>query len=1146
MCGIIAVLRRRGQRQPPAAAALLQHVAVAASHLTSPLTTAGLQQAATALAELNRLLGGVPGLSTLLQARELARALADRLQVLHQRVAEHERGLDTQAGHEAADATIEQHNAALVALKDSLWAVLRDRLPHAAAVAELAGGKLPNQGAAAAWSAVQTALSALDRLEVRGRDSAGIAILVTGVNLADANLRRLLQGRSDDALFQNGSVRVADGCLNFVYKHAAEIGELGDNVRALRTSMQRDPLLQAALQQDTAEALVLGHTRWASVGIISEPNAHPLNQEEIGHATNPYVLGALNGDVDNHLELVTRHGLQLQEAITTDAKVIPVLVGRELATGQPLPEAFRRTVATFDGSVAIAAAAANAPDCLALALRGSGQALYVGLTEDGFVVASEPYGVIEDCSHYLRMDGETPGNPANAAASRGQVVLLTRQHAGEIAGIQRMAYDGTPLPVANKHLTRAAVTTRDIDRGDFRHFLAKEIHQAPGSLQKTLRGRIVTVGQRLQVALPPAALPDATVQALRAGAFRRILVIGQGTAAVAGQAVAAAIEAALRPLRLPVQALPATELSGFGLTEDMRDTLVIAISQSGTTTDTNRTVDLARQRGSTVLAIVNRRGSDLCDKADGVLFTSDGRDVEMSVASTKAFYAQCAAGQLLALALARAAGCADDANEHELLLALQTLPEAMRAVLAQDAAITAIARAHAPQRRYWALVGNGKNRIAAAEIRIKLSELCYKSIACDATEDKKHIDLSSEPLILCCAAGLTGSTADDVAKEVAIFKAHKACPIVIATTGEARFGAAAAVIEVPAVHPALAFVMSTMAGHLFGYRCALAIDELALPLRRMRGAIETVFAHGNPGKDALALVRPHLLPHWTAFRQDLLAGRHDGALEARTAARLTSLCNYALGLLPLDAYTVEFGEQGAPGRVIDALTEELTDAIDQLTRPVDAIKHQAKTVTVGISRNDEALLLVPLVRAAMEAGVERERLGYRDLRTLAGLDVGVDEVLGSTRYRIVGDLDTGNAQIQVIDQRGIAQGLRSRTADNPLLRGTKHLVAMERQCLVAKGRSDERTVLLVPEVERNRTVGLLLLHVRLVPQLDKASLRSMLGSYRNRFAALADAVTETEPSFDEDLLATMPVVDLLCEPVYSLADRFRQGSLQGN
>ncbi len=100
----------------------------------------------------------------------------------------------------------------------------------------------------------------------------------------------------------------------------------------------------------------------------------------------------------------------------------------------------------------------------------------------------------------------------------------------------------------------------------------------------------------------------------------------------------------------------ATELSGFGLRDDMRDTLVIAISQSGTTTDTNRTVDVARDRGAFVVAIVNRRNSDLVDKSDGVLFTSDGRDVEMSVASTKAFYAQIAAGALLAVAIADGLG----------------------------------------------------------------------------------------------------------------------------------------------------------------------------------------------------------------------------------------------------------------------------------------------------------------------------------------------------------------------------------------------------------------------------------------------------------------------------------------------------------
>src|SRR5581483_11061253 len=92
------------------------------------------------------------------------------------------------------------------------------------------------------------------------------------------------------------------------------------------------------------------------------------------------------------------------------------------------------------------------------------------------------------------------------------------------------------------------------------------------------------------------------------------------------------------------------------LRPDMHDTLVVAISQSGTTTDTNSTVDLVSSRGACVIAIVNRRNSDLTDKADGVLYTSDGRDVEMSVASTKALYAQIAAGYLLAAHLAQIVG----------------------------------------------------------------------------------------------------------------------------------------------------------------------------------------------------------------------------------------------------------------------------------------------------------------------------------------------------------------------------------------------------------------------------------------------------------------------------------------------------------
>ena len=591
---------------------------------------------------------------------------------------------------------------------------------------------------------------------------------------------------------------------------------------------------------------MLGHTRWASVGIISEANAHPLNQEELDGDDRPYVVGALNGDVDNYADLKALERLQVPAEITTDAKVIPALVARRMAGGATVEDAFRATVCELAGSMGIAAQAAAAPDRLLLSLRGSGQALYVGMVEDAFVVASEPYGLVEETSTYLRMDGETPADPTRASATRGQVVVLDAAHAGTFEGIHRLAFDGTPLPVTAGELQHAEITTRDIDRGAFPHFLLKEISEAPASFRKTLRGKVVERDGRLAVALGPETLPDALRARLRNGDIRRVAVIGQGTAAIAGQSLAAVLST-FADAELRADAVVATELSGFQLRDDMSDTLVVAISQSGTTTDTNRTSDLARARGAAVVSIVNRRNSDLVDKSDGVLYTSDGRDVEMAVPSTKAFYAQIAAGCLLAVAIADEVTTPDPIAVHELLDALRSLPDAMTRVLDQQTAIAEIAQRHAVSRRYWAVVGNGRNRIAAAEVRVKASELCYKSISFDATEDKKHIDLSAEPLVLVCAAGLQGSNADDVAKEIAIYRAHRAAPIVIANEGDGRFGAALEVIPVPIVHADMAFVLSAMAGHLFGYEAALAIDASARPLREARAAVQAAVSGAGDG-----------------------------------------------------------------------------------------------------------------------------------------------------------------------------------------------------------------------------------------------------------------------------------------------------------
>jgi glucosamine--fructose-6-phosphate aminotransferase (isomerizing) len=575
----------------------------------------------------------------------------------------------------------------------------------------------------------------------------------------------------------------------------------------------------------------------------------------------------------------------------------------------------------------------------------------------------------------------------------------------------------------------------------------------------------------------------------------------------------------------------------------MTDTLIVAISQSGTTTDTNRTVDLARARGARVLAIVNRRNSDLTDKSDGVLYTSDGRDVEMSVASTKALYAQLAAGFMLAAAIAEIVGGTVDLD---LLTALRSLPDAMEEVVARRADIGEIAQQLAPSRRYWAIVGNGANRIAASELRIKLSELCYKSIACDSTEDKKHIDLSSEPLILVCAAGLEGSTADDVAKEVAIFRAHKATPIVIATEGEERFSAAVQAIKVPVVHPQLAFVLSTRAGHLFGYEAALAIDAQARPLREARGAIEVaISAPGAGGLRAdgdrlLRRLRPTFETVAARFFDGLRAGAYDGHLEASTAVRLASLFRYALAITPLDAYQMEYGRIGTPAVVVDDLMVALTRGIEELTRPIDAIKHQAKTVTVGISRSDETLLQVPLAMAVMAAGAPRDALSYKTLRTLAHLDPAVEEVTGWIRYRIEGDPTTDDeVSVSVVDRGGIAAEIPSRIERDPVLRGTKHTVAIERELLVFRGRRDGRTLIAIPETKDNHCTGITQLHVRFEDRLSTAAARGVLQGYRNRYAALKDAVTETEPSFREDLLGELSVVDLLTSPVHVLADLWR-------
>ena len=1078
MCGIVAVLSRPPSRRAPSPSEILGLLA-------------GDAAGADAARQVVSRLAGPAGLTSLVRDAGL------RAEVV---------------------AAAGRLGAGDAALADAIWSIREDRLATAAAVADLLGADAPEatEEVVAGWWAIQVALSALDRLEVRGRDSAGVAVMVTSTDPPDGP-----RGASDP-LGRSGCRWRDAGATVHLHKTAVEVGELGDNTRVLRAALAGDDALRAALARPGARCAVLAHTRWASVGLITEPNAHPV--ASLSADGEPWVLAAVNGDIDNYGAIVGRFDLSYPAAVTTDARVAPGLARRLRFSGRSDRAAFAAAVASFEGSHAIVSLSSDNPGNLLLARRGSGQALYVGLAPDAFVVASEPYGLVEQTGDYLRFDGADA-----AGSSNGEIVRLEAAAAGERSGVARWSYDGAELPLPAA--TRAEITTRDIDRRGYPHFLLKEISESPESFAKTLAGRLAGDPDNRSVVLD-GVLP--TGRELP----RRIVVIGQGTAAVAARAVAEIIGTELAGAGVEVVSRLASELSGFDLRDDMSDHLVVAISQSGTTTDTNRTVSLVQARGAWVTGVVNRRESDLAARADGVLYTSDGRDVEMSVASTKAFYAQVAAGFLLACAIADLYGvAADPARRSELLGALERLPEAMAEVLAARPRIADIAQRLAPSRRHWATVGNGRNRLAAEEVRIKLSELCYRSVACDITEDKKHVDLSAEPLTLVCAAGLDRSTADDVAKEVAIYAAHRGAPVTFTDDAELARGAGEAVL-LPAVQADVAFVLATMAGHLFGYEAALAIDACAEPLRHTRGAIEAALDAEPDGAvvDAeamLASLAPEITAGAEQFGRRLRDGGYDGHLPAATALRLDALFRYALGVLPLAAFELDFGEMGTPAGVLERLLAALSEAIEELTRPVDAIRHQAKTVTVGISRSEEALLRVPLTEAVQAAGAEAERLSYDTLSALAGLDRAVSRVTGHIRYAIHGE------RIEIADLSGLAARFESRVGRDPTLRGTKRQVSRERRLLLTRGLRDGRLILLVPEIKGGDTVGLVLLHVDLHERLEPAVAADVLGRYRDRLSRLRYAVTETEASFDEALLAEVSTEDLLVGDLAAVAARWR-------
>ncbi len=1066
-----------------------------------------------------------------------------------------------QAKPELSPRAMEVSSLRIEKLKDIYWCLKKEVMDNIAAIKSLALDLPRTPEGMVVFKRINAVLNSIDRLEVRGRDSAGISVMFTLDTPEFENFRRrvateglsdILKQRTNHTILSNNSINIHHtACrkkdrvsISFVYKFAAEVGALGDNAAFIRSQIRNDLVFQLLMEFCVASNSISAHTRWASVGDITEANCHPVDNTPTDREieTSGTIHVCLNGDIDNYLELKTEYEARhdkIHPDINTDTKLIPLQIQHYLKQGADIEEAFRMAVSDFEGSHAISMHTDLAPGKIFLAQKGSGQAIFVGIASDHYMAASELYGIVEETPNFIKLNG----------TDKGQIAILDQNSSGGVQGIRSFYYNGDSIALQEQDLQTSQITSRDIDRQEFSHYFLKEICEAPESVEKTLENKFTQnpATHLFKIRLGEQVMPRIIQEELAAGKLQKIYFIGQGTAGVAAQGCADLLTWYLGDRHIDIRALKSSELSGFCIVEGddpataMANTLVIAISQSGTTTDTNRTVDMIRSCGARTLAIVNRRDSDLTFKVDGVLYTSSGRDVEMSVASTKAFYSQITAGAILGLHIAAITGTRSPEFITEEIQEMLSIPDKMRVVLNMRDQIRESAFRLAVTKNYWATVGSGANKTSADEIRIKLSELCYKTISSDFVEDKKHIDLSSEPLIIICAAGTRESVLGDIIKDTAIFHAHKATPLVIATEGEDRFDLYARdVFKVPRIKEQFAPILNTLVGHIWGYYAALAINEGSRFMYQCRADVQEMLDEFTAmGHDAYEVLlekkfREHIAAFYNQFSKKRRENAFPAAMGLDNVANITLLLKYLSGRLPVSDFEIDFMTKGTPSNMLNAFFENLGFAINNMARPVDAIKHQAKTVTVGTSRIKETF-----------QGLVFDELGFHDIQisqitnknvlVIKNLQEVIARINGGLLYQVTGlnllGEVTPDTRIHVKEKTGTLKNETSRVETDPQLKGTKHIIVREGNVYIGKGRKDKKSILVIPVLSASPATPniiefILSLNVDFKPS-ESVSLLKKIKALGGKYTRLKDWVLESENIvWDDKFLNLVPVENL--------------------
>lgn len=479
-------------------------------------------------------------------------------------------------------------------------------------------------------------LNGLKRLEYRGYDSAGLAVLTNG------------------------------------------------HIEIRRDAGKLDRLAALVTESPVHGHLGIGHTRWATHGMPSARNAHP-------HASvKGDVVVVHNGIVENYLELrdeLCSEGIVFNSE--TDTETIVHLVERYLSLGRGLVEATRMALSLLKGAHGIVVMSSYEPDKIVAARIGNAGGVVIGLGKGETFIASDMPAILEHTRQMIFLESR-------------QMAVVTAQ------GVEIQTLQGDPVEAEVQSVAWDPVSA---EKGEFRHFMHKEIHEQVRSLTDTIAGRVDFDSGRIR-------LPQLNLTADQARKIKKIFITACGTAAHAGMVGKVLIE---HIARIPVEVDIASEFRYRNPILD-RDTAVLAISQSGETADTLAAMEEARRQGAVLWSIINVIGSQAMRIADGYLSMQTGP--EIGVASTKAFTAPLVDLYMLAVLLADLRGGLEDKQRRRLIGDLRLVPDLAGRCLDREAEVEAVAR-QLKDTSHCLYLGRGINMPIAYEGALKLKEISY-------------------------------------------------------------------------------------------------------------------------------------------------------------------------------------------------------------------------------------------------------------------------------------------------------------------------------------------------------------------------------------------------------------------------------------